>query len=159
MAKMSSLTSGVSKLNGHPRKRLNLATPSSLHLAKVIIALSNMIVSKDNKIIYRELTAVVSRSYDFTVPGEGLYTFTPKNFFYIVDPVSREVKFVKAESVPAVSVRITGKLVIEVSPPVQPQQATTKHSEVEIVGGTPDQHARVLNAARSAQDYIVNCNR
>jgi hypothetical protein len=87
-----------------------------------------------------------------------LYTFTPKNFFYVVDPVSREVKFVRAESVPAVSVTITGKLVINVSPPVQPQQATTT-SDVEIVGGTPDQHARVLNAARSAQDYIVNCNR
>ena len=105
------------------------------------------------------MTVVVSRSYDFTVPGEGLYTFTPKNFFYIVDPVSREVKFVRAESVPAVSVTITGKLVIKVSTPDQPQQASTQHSDVEIVGGTPDQHARVLIAARWAQDYIVNCNR
>jgi hypothetical protein len=98
-------------------------------------------------------------SYDFTVPGEGLYTFAPKNFFYIVDPVSREVRFVRAESVPIVSVLISGKLVINAGPAVRQKKATTKHQGVEIVGGTPDQHARVLNAVHSAQDYIVNCNR
>ena len=106
-------------------------------------------------------------SYDFTVPGEGLYTFTPKNFFYIVDPVSREVRFVRAESVPTVSVSISGKLVINVSSAVRSKKATmsitaattTKPPDVEIVGGTPDQRVRVLNDVHSAQDYIVNCNR
>ena len=104
---------------------------------------------------------VVSMTYDFTVPGEGLYTFTPNNFFYIVDPVSREVRFVRAQSVPVISVAISGGLVIKaVSAPDQPQKAPiTKLQDIEIVGGTPDQHARVESASRSAQDYIANCNR
>lgn len=103
----------------------------------------------------------MSRTYDFTVPGEGSYTFTPKNFFYVVDPVSREIKYVKAESVPAVSVTLSGELVIrKASTQDQPQNApVTKLQDIEIVGGTPEQHARVENASREAQDYIFNCNR
>ena len=109
--------------------------------------------------MHHELTVVVSRTYDFTVPGEGSYTFTPKNFFYIVDPVSREVKFVRAESVPAVSVTISGELVIKTASAPPPKAPITKLQDIEIVGGTPGQHARVESASRAAQDYIVNCNR
>lgn len=108
------------------------------------------------------MTVVVSRSYDFTVSGEGSYTFIPKNFFYIVDPVSRDIRLVclREESVPAVSVRISGLLVLpDVAAPVRTQKPVTMFQNVEFVGGTPDQHVHVLSAILSAQSYIHNCNR
>ena len=110
--------------------------------------------------VYHVLTIVVSRTYDFTGPGPGVYTFTPRKYFYIVDPVSREVILVKAASVPRVEVTIRGTLVIvDADPPDQAKKPVTKFQDIEIIGGTSEQHIQVMSAIRSAQDYIVRCNR
>ena len=105
----------------------------------------------------------MSRSYDFTDCGEGSYTFTPKNFFYIVEPDSREVKLVclREKSVPAIPVKLSGllKLVLPDVAPVRSEQPVTKFRNVEFVGGTYAQHIHVLGAIESAQDYIDKCNR
>jgi peptidyl-Lys metalloendopeptidase len=117
--------------------------------------------SKKRPVMHHVLMIIiVSRTYDFTAPGAGTYTFTPKNFFYIVDPVSREVRLVRAASVPAVSVRISGKLVIvDAGEPAQAQEPVTKFQDIEFVGGTPEQHVRIADVVQHAEQYIDNCNR
>ncbi|KAF8723459.1 hypothetical protein AX14_009243 [Amanita brunnescens Koide BX004] len=121
--------------------------------------LGDTIVIGPGKTTHNIIDQDLSRTYDFTAPGAGTYTFTPKNFFYIVDPVSREVRLVRAASVPAVSVRISGKLVIvDAGEPAQAQEPVTKFQDIEFVGGTPEQHVRIADVVQHAEQYIDNCN-
>ena len=141
---------------------MNSTTPLSLDLVKLLMMLSIRIVSKNLEATHHVLIIVVSRTYDFTAPGPGLYTFTPKNLFYIVDSVSGEIRLARAASVPAISVRITGRagnLVITDSDARAPVQAGQSVTKFEFLGGTSEKHFQVVNAIRSAEEYIINCNR
>jgi len=101
------------------------------------------------------LTATVSRTYDFSRPGAGSYNFTPNNFFYIVDPVSREIRLVIAERVPSVLVKISGTLVLaDVGGDHEAEKDGKKSEGVVITGGTPEQRGQVENAVKAAEALI-----
>ncbi len=89
-----------------------------------------------------------------------MYNFAPKNYFYIVDPVSREIRLVKAEKVPSVSVKISGTLVLaDVKGGNEVERDGKKIEGVEITGGTPEQQAQVVCAVKAAEELIDDGDR
>ncbi|KAF8636926.1 hypothetical protein AX17_003177 [Amanita inopinata Kibby_2008] len=53
----------------------------------------------------------LSKAYNFTIPGQGLYVFKPKNIFYAVNLSTNKVTTLQAQSTAVHKAQIAGKLV------------------------------------------------
>ena len=107
-----------------------------------------MIVSihcSDSDFAYLRL--VVSKTYDFTTPGEGSYSFVPKNVFYVVDSNTKKINIIQADEVQTIPVHLSGKLVVA-------RTETSLHKrDIGFQGCSADEQTQITAAAQVAVDY------
>jgi hypothetical protein len=104
----------------------------------------------------------VSKIYDFTASGAGLYTFQPKDYFYLVDPHTKVASYVTTYQSPAPEhvVSISDTLVVKADEDTQDVEgggdAPGQVHGTQFLGPFTDaQKAEIGLAIQEANTYIT----
>ncbi|KAF8627110.1 hypothetical protein AX15_004537 [Amanita polypyramis BW_CC] len=125
------------------------------------------------------ITHKLSEPHDFKDPGNGQYTFKPKNTFYTVDPTTKEVNLIKADALSSITLYISGFEVVvddqgfalrdvdenaEKDADKNTEEDADKSAEKEVEikeikfeNCTDDQKKIISAAANNAMGYISSC--
>ncbi|KAI0778610.1 peptidyl-Lys metalloendopeptidase [Trametes elegans] len=88
----------------------------------------------------------LSAAYNFTLPGEGLYTVEPSNLFHFVDPETNEPVEIRADVETHVA-KVAGKLAVARPTP-------TLARRYAYNGCSSSQQSGIRSAAPAAQSYV-----
>ena len=90
--------------------------------------------------------SIVSEAYNFTLSGEGSYTFEARNLFYIVGADEKAVP-IYADAVEAHTAQVSGKLAVA-------RRSVARRATFE--GCSSSEQSSLVSAASAAQTYAAN---